>query len=49
MKNLINYIQFLNNTKSPTKNKSNSESDLSRKMVHHRRDLDSLGEYLKEN
>ena len=49
MKNLINYFQFLNDTKSPDENKLNTDSNLSKRMVHHRRDLDSLGEFIKDH
>ena len=45
MKHLINYLEFFNK-KIFNHNQNKPEINLEKKSVHHRRDLDSLGEYL---
>jgi len=46
MNNLINYIQLLNQKRTNNKNQNRSDINSTKKMVHYRRDLDSLGECL---
>tara|TARA_Y100001970_G_C13726110_1_gene599096 strand:- start:168 stop:320 length:153 start_codon:yes stop_codon:yes gene_type:complete len=47
MKNLLKYIYFWNEKIDNNQDQTGLDINLSRKMVHYRRDLDSLGEYLK--